>query len=369
MKNNEFNFVDTDLHILKKNLVTAYENIIGEKIESGDPMSDFIDYTTFIVTLMLEKINETGKQNLLRYSTGENLDELGFLIDEERGQEKPAITTIKYTFSKSFNTVITISKGHKTEVNGLYFATENDADLKIGDREINISCKCTLNGIVGNGIATGEIKTIVDPIPYLEKVTNITESDGGAETESDETLRERIRTNPSSKSVAGPESAYIYHTKRAHHDISDVYVFTTPGTGIVNIIPLLNKGIVPTTEILALVKDFLNNKEIKPLTDIVNCIAPSIENYSIDVSYYIYSEDFFQSEKIKLEVTEAIEEYIDWQSKKLGRDINPDQLRRVILNAGAKRCEIRSPSYSVIGRDRVPKNISKSIIYGGSENE
>ena len=41
-----------------------------------------------------------------------------------------------------------------------------------------------------------------------------------------------------------------------------------------------------------------------------------------------------------------------WQSGKLGRDIVPDELIRRVLEAGAKRCVITSPSYTVL-RDGV----------------
>ncbi|MGL4566910.1 MAG: baseplate J/gp47 family protein [Fusobacteriaceae bacterium] len=364
-----FNFVDTELGEIRKTLLNGYQEIMGEKIYSGDPMSDFIDYATFIVTLVINSANEVGKQNLLKYSRGEALEELGALVGETREQATPALTTVRYTFSRTFNSVITVPQGHKTEGNGLYFQTTEIKDLKIGDIYVDIQCECLTPGVIGNGIEVGEIKNIVNVIPYLESIKNLTVSGGGSELEEDETLKERIRLAPASKSTAGPESSYVYHTKKAHRDICDVFIYTTPGTGIVNIVPLMNGGIVPGIEVLNLVTEYLNNKEIKPLTDIVNCIPAEVEKYNIDISYYIYEDDFSVSTKIKEQVNNAINNYILWQSQKLGRDINPDQLKRYILNAGAKRCLVREPTYTVINRGKVAKNISKNIIYGGIENE
>ena len=45
--------------------------------------------------LLLNKINETGKQNLLRYATGDNLDHLGALVGVERIPAKAAVTTMR----------------------------------------------------------------------------------------------------------------------------------------------------------------------------------------------------------------------------------------------------------------------------------
>ena len=48
-----------------------------------------------------------------------------------------------------------------------------------------------------------------------------------------------------------------------------------------------------------------------------------------------------------------MEEYIQWQSAKLGRDINPSKLHALLMQAGVKRVEISSPLFTHL-RDGSP---------------
>jgi phage-related baseplate assembly protein len=48
-------------------------------------------------------------------------------------------------------------------------------------------------------------------------------------------------------------------------------------------------------------------------------------------------------------VSKAVQEYIAWQGDKIGRDINPDKLRNLLLNAGASRVTMTNPTYTQIG--------------------
>jgi len=41
-----------------------------------------------------------------------------------------------------------------------------------------------------------------------------------------------------------------------------------------------------------------------------------------------------------------VDKYIAWQSAKLGRDINPSKLYHLLMEAGIKRVDIRSPVFT-----------------------
>ena len=74
-------------------------------------------------------------------------------------------------------------------------------------------------------------------------------------------------------------------------------------------------------------------------------------------------------------VDAAVEEYIAWQSGKLGRDINPDKLRDLLFHTGVKRIVLRSPAYKVLegGKNNAAPQIAKlgtkTIVNGGYEDE
>ncbi len=86
-------------------------------------------------------------------------------------------------------------------------------------------------GTKGNGFAVGQINKMIDVIPYVASVSNITMSMYGADKENDERYRERIRESLERFSTAGPSEAYRFHTLSAHQDILDVSVWSpAPGT-------------------------------------------------------------------------------------------------------------------------------------------
>ncbi|MDT2242281.1 baseplate J/gp47 family protein [Paenibacillus larvae] len=71
-------------------------------------------------------------------------------------------------------------------------------EIKAGKVSGTITTECSIAGDVGNGFLPGQLNVLVDPIPFIQSVTNTTESAGGAEEETDDSYRERIRSAPES---------------------------------------------------------------------------------------------------------------------------------------------------------------------------
>ena len=53
----------------------------------------------------------------------------------------------------------------------------------------------------------------------------------------------------------------------------------------------------------------------------------------------------------------------------MGRDINPSRLIELIRTAGAKRCEVTSPVFTVIEDGKIAKVGTVSVTYGGLEDD
>lgn len=365
---NEIKFVDNDILKLEESLKKGYEEIMGVHINNGDPINDFISWVTYIFSIANNNINFTGKMNLLRYSQGVYLEALGELVGVKRNLARGAKATIKYTFSKIFDQVITIPKGHKVASGNLFFELDNDIELPIGSREVTGNVTCLQDGKLGNNLPIGSINTIVDTVPYLYTVENINISSGGADLETDDSLRERIKLKPTSFSAAGPIAAYRYYTLTAHQDIIDAHIYTpkeSPGT--VKIIPLLKKGKIPENEVLKLVAKVLSADDIRPFTDKVEVIAPIASNYTINFKWWINKEDDVTI--ITSSVNKAVEEYKQWQKEKLGRDINPNKLVQLLIQAGAKRVEIVSPIFTKIEKTHIAQDTGTTASYQGVEDE
>lgn len=364
----ELKFIDNDISTLETTLKKGYEEIMGVTVKQGDPVNDFISWITYIFSIANNKINFTGKMNLLRYATGIYLEAIGEIVGVQRNLSLGAKATIKYTFSKIFAEVITVTKGHKIAAGNLYFELDEDIELPLGKREVIGQVTCLTEGKIGNDLQVGEINTIVDDIPYLYSVENITVSSGGADEEDDESLRERIRLKPTSFSTAGPVAAYKYYTLTAHQDIVDAHIYTpetTPGT--VKVIPLLRNGKIPEKEVLNIVNEVLSDDNIRPFTDKVEVEAPTASNYQVEFKWWLSKEN--DVTLTTTAVNKAVEEYKKWQNEKLGRDINPNKLIQLLIQAGAKRVEVVSPTFTKLEKTQVAQDTATTINYQGVEDE
>lgn len=132
--------------------------------------------------------------------------------------------------------------------------------------------------------------------------------------------------------------------------------------GRVKIVPICAGGELPDEEVLADVLAACSADDVKPLTDKVTVEAPSVDYYDIILTYYTTKAN--ESEVVKnVEGTNgAIDRYKYWQDSSLNRDINPDELRKLIYApdweeglTGATRVEILSPVYTELDETTVAK--------------
>ena len=251
---------------------------------------------------------------------------------------------------------------------GIFFATTEYAEIPAGQLSVDVEVRCLEPGTAGNGFAPGEINVLVDPISFVASTENIDTSQGGADVEDDDSLRERIFLRPESFSTAGPRQAYIYFVKEYSSNIADVSV-TSPSPGVVDVRFILQNGELPDSAIINGVLDYLSADTRRPLTDNVIASAPDVVNYSIDLTYYIKSSDSSFASNIQAAVNQAVAEYVLWQKTKIGRDINPSELIRRMLDAGAKRVEIIEPVFTPLTNVEVARAENVSVNYGGLEDE
>lgn len=145
--------------------------------------------------------------------------------------------------------------------------------------------------------------------------------------------------------------------------------------GHVYIYALMKDGTIAGSTIKQAIADACNAEGVRPLTDRVEVKDPDAFSYNINVTYYISRDTQASLADIQAAVSAAISEYEAWQSAKLGRDINPDYLKYLLMQTGIKRVTITSPSYMVLkdGSDGSTPQIAScntvSATNGGYEDE
>lgn len=217
------------------------------------------------------------------------------------------------------------------------------------------------------GIEEGQINQLVDPIPYVASAVNVTASSGGTDIESDDSLTERTYLVPSTYSCAGPPDAYEYFAKAWRNDVKDVSV-QSPSPCVVDIYFTLQDGTLPSRSDCESMEENMRNDARRPMTDYVNCKAPTEIEYSIDVTYTIARSKSKIAVTVQNAVNEAVEVYKAWQ-RTMGRDIDPAELIAQIKNAGAKKVKITAPTDVVVDNTEIPKLTTCNVVYGGLEDD
>jgi len=338
-------FLGIDVEQLQEDAIQEYENVTGETLYAGDERRILINTLAGLASIALGHYNMLFNQNFPQYATGEYLDNIGASWMMERMPEQYAIVTLQYMLSAPQGSDVTVPAGMRSTPDGIhFFATTEDLVIPAGQTTGTVTAQATETGSAHNGFAAGTIINQVDLVPFVGAVSNIDESQGGAEIEDDESYRLRMQLALTGYSTAGSELGYMFWARMADSTIMDVAV-TSPDAGQVLVTLLMDGGEAPSPLVIARVAAVLTSHEVRPLTDQVTVQGPIERAYSIDVDYYIGSDDYARAAEIQAAVEAAVEEYIAWQGGALGRHINPDVLVQKMLNAGASRVVVTSPTF------------------------
>lgn len=366
----DIHFVDTDTNTVVNALIQSYEAFTGRTLYPADPARLFILWVADIIIQERVNIDFSARQNVPRYAEGEYLDSLAELFkDAYRLEPEKAKTTLRFTLSIPLEVATIVPAGTRVTVDGeIIFQTVQALTVPAGDLFGDVEAECQTAGEIGNGFVPGQITQLIDIFPYFGSVENVSESDGGADEESDAAFYERMRESVETFSTAGPLGAYEYYAKSASALIVDVKA-TSPEPGEVDVRVLLSGGQLPGEEILKEVLDILNADKVRPLTDHVTVAAPETVPYDIDFTYWTQEGGAVSDEKVAENIAAAVRTFKEWQGAKMGRDVNPSYLISLLMQAGAKRVKVRSPVDTVVPDNAVAVIGETAVVNGGAENE
>jgi phage-related baseplate assembly protein len=276
-------FINADPAATLAELIDDYQARTGKTLLPAQAERLLINSVAYAITLFKAQANEAALQGVVDFSSAPVLDRLGDLVGVTRLPASKAVADATFTLVTGHGGV-TIPKGTRIgTIDGVQvFQIIEDIEVEAGTDVAQGSIENQVAGASGNGFAIGAISTILDPLAFLSAAANTEESAGGANEESDDAMRVRIKQAPASFSTCGSEGAYRFFAKSASVAIIDVAV-TSPSPGTVNIYPLIAGGGTTPAPILALVEDAVNADTVRPLTDTVNVISPTSIAYDIEI--------------------------------------------------------------------------------------
>lgn len=365
----EPNFIERDAEKITQEWIALYEEKTGKQLQDAQIERLLIDVGSYRENLLRIKIQEVAKTNLLTYAPMEVLEHLAELVGVHKLEGKYAKTTIEFSINETLNFDIPIPKGTEIETeDGKYtFATDDDINILAGTLSASVSATCETTGIGANNYEIGKINNLLTPLNYdVDIVLNTIKSDGGANEESADNLRERIRLAPESYSNAGSKGAYKFHTLSAHQSVIDVEVISS-SAGVVDIYPLVETG-NPTPEMIKIISDYLSDEKVRPLTDKVVVHSPEKINFTINANLILYLNA--DSNAVQELVKVRLNEYKKEIASQLGKDIVPTQII-AILNSiyGVYRVELLSPAYQVLSKNQWANLENFNITIGGRADE
>jgi phage-related baseplate assembly protein len=351
----DIDFAEKDPAVIANEVVLDYQAAffaltgIAKTLAPGDPVRLLLLVVCHWLSHQRVLIDFTGKENLLKYSHDDYLDNLAALYGPRtlRLQASAALTTLRFALDTSLAFDVIVPKGTMCQApNGVVFSTLTDGILGSDSLTVDVPAQALVEGKIGNGFAAGQINSIINwNQSWAVTVTNTVITAGGSDRETDDQYRYRIWLATESFSTCGPHDAYEFWALSAHPDIIQCVVYSAPAiAGEVWLYPLLRGGQVPTQPILDLVYASCSANTRRPLTDYVKVFAPTLFTYTLNMSYYVDKANEVLLDTIQTGVQQAVADWILWQRSYVSRDLNGDELRKRCLQAGAKRIVITSPS-------------------------
>ena len=192
--------------ISRNNLVNEMVKYYQLKVEAGETkVTDFeegseirnlLESIAVDIYYLMEVETDILKQAFVDTATGAWLDKIGMhpFVKLARDTGSVSTGTVKFTIPSELTNDVVIPAGTTLlGDNGLYYTTDYECIISIGETENTISASCVTTGVDGN-CDTGTITKFIDNFINTEMitVTNTTSFTDGRDYEDDEVYRSRL---------------------------------------------------------------------------------------------------------------------------------------------------------------------------------
>lgn len=344
--------VDDNPEKILSEMIADYEQRTGKTLQPAHIERLLINTFAYRTTLTHQQINEAYRQQHVRFATGLMLDLCGDDVNTPRLKASAARCTLRFSATE-FVGEVNIPIGTQVSVGDVVFATIEQGQLSSNRPQMDLQAECTQTGIRGNGWSIGQINTIQTALSGANTISahNISIPTGGAETESDDAYSKRVLLAPESFSVAGSVGAYQYWARAVSPAICDVHVANAldskgEAIGGTVAITVLTKTGQPERELLSQIQQELSAEKKRPLCDTVSVRAPETVDYALNAELVLFTGA--NALEVKTAAETAWAKYEAQRREKLGGDIVPLDIQKVLQVAGVYNVILREPTLRVI---------------------
>lgn len=363
----EPDFISRAPETIEQAVIATWQSETGLALDPTQPESQLLRVMAYRETLLRIAIQEAAKQNLLRYAAFPVIDHIGKLLagsDGARLGAQAATTTLRFSLAspRGVNTLVPSGTRVATRDGRVFYATTTAVYVVAGQTSADALATATTTGAGGNGYVPGQVTTLVDPVPYIVAVTNVTATDGGSAVESDAHYSERLLLAPGASSTAGAEETYRFWALTASALVADVAVLS-PTPGAIRVVVLSETG-TPSSEILAAVTAILTPTNRRPMSDTVTVVAATAVGWTCVAALTLYRDA--DADGCIEAATQAVDAYAQTRRLKLGRNAVLNQLRGALCVPGVYDVAVTAPADTVeVAEDQWLNCTAITITVGG----
>ena len=163
--------------------------------------------------------------------------------------------------------------------------------------------------------------------------------------EADEDYRLRLQDAFEGMSTAGSAGSYRFHARSADGRVADVTAISpSPANVTVTVLSRDGDG-TASPELLQVVRDALNDEDVRPVADRVIVQAAKITRYGIDATLFLYPGP--EVAPILTEAKQRLQNYV-LTMRRLGRSIRRSGIIAALTVEGVERVEVAQPVADIV---------------------
>lgn len=364
MNENIHVFVERDPATIMAECKVQLEELLGRSLQPAQVEQTMLQFIVYRETLLANRFNAGLSQLLLQFSSAPVIDYIAALVSVERLPAATAECTLSFTLVEGHGPVLLPESTRVATADGeVIFQTVEEVIIPATTNAVVVKATAEAEGLAANGYAPGTVNKILDPLAFVQAVTNINETAGGSDTETDDHLRERVKLAPSQYSTAGSRASYIFHAKSANALIKDVAIPQEPPVPGTVLIAVLTDYDQTPQQVLDDVYAACGEEKVRPLTDTVIVQSASAVEYDIHLQVTLYENANAVEETAVIE--NSLRDYAKSKRDVLGQDIVLSHISQKARTANVYDVTIVSPAENLVISETefgLCKNITVEII-------
>tara|TARA_R100001369_G_scaffold83666_1_gene116075 strand:- start:1932 stop:3056 length:1125 start_codon:yes stop_codon:yes gene_type:complete len=315
-------FVTFDAQQLLDAAIAHFEAETGRTLSPSQVEMYLLETIAYMLTIRGGEEQLAFENCFVAYANNAFLDRHGAGYNTPRLQASPATTTLRFICATPAAARIQIPLGTRVgDVPGqVQFATTKVSYIEVGQTAVDVLARASEVGIVANNFPVGVLTSLIDPLPGIGSVSNLTATGGGADIESDDRYRVRIALAFERLGEGLAKERYLTDVLAWNARCIDVAI-SRPQPGYVNLYPLMDTGEPNAEELASLLKVFDESNIHQG--DFIQVFAPTAVEFDVELELDLSNPD------ADVEAIAAVQSVLDQWSSTLGGYIAPSELIRV----------------------------------------